>query len=111
MKVTSLSALLRRASGEFRSQRSIFGIPEAVFRKTFSLEEDSPGLAVMSGKASIPIGPAAGPHSQIAPNILAAYLSGARVFELKTVQQNDRLDIEKPCIEAIDECYNFKCST
>ncbi len=111
MKVTSLSALLRRASGEFRSQRSIFGIPEAVFRKTFSLEEDSPGLAVMSGKASIPIGPAAGPHSQIAPNILAAYLSGARVFELKTVQQNDRLDIEKPCIEAIDEGYNVEWST
>jgi putative selenate reductase len=111
MKFTPLSALLRRASGEYRAQRSIYGIPESVFRKAFALEEDSPGLAVMSGKASIPIGPAAGPHSQIAPNLLAAYLSGARVFELKTVQQNDRLDIEKPCIEALDEGYNVEWST
>ncbi len=111
MKTTSLSALLSRAAGEFAAKDSIYEIPGSVFREIFDLEADSPGLTVMSGRASIPVGPAAGPHTQIAPNILAAYLSGARVFELKTVQQNDSLDIDKPCIDALDEGHNVEWST
>jgi putative selenate reductase len=111
MKPTSLTALLRRAAGEYAAKKSIFEIPETVFKNMFSLEEFSHGLAIMSGKASLPVGPAAGPHTQIAPNLLAAYLAGARVFELKTVQQNDRLDIEKPCIDALDEGHNVEWST
>ncbi|MHB0897417.1 MAG: hypothetical protein ACYC1A_07705 [Spirochaetales bacterium] len=111
MKTTALSALLGRAAGEFKTKDSIYEIPGSVFREIFKLEADSPGLNVMSGRASLPIGPAAGPHTQIAPNILAAYLSGARVFELKTVQQNDRLDIDKPCIDALDEGHNVEWST
>ncbi len=111
MKPTSLTALLKRAMGEYAAKKSIFEIPDSVFKGMFSLEEDSHGLAVMSGKASLPVGPAAGPHTQIAPNLLAAYLAGARVFELKTVQQNDRLDIEKPCIDALDEGHNVEWST
>jgi putative selenate reductase len=111
MKTTSLTALLARAAGEFEAKASIYGIPESLFREMFALEADSPGMNVMSGRASLPVGPAAGPHTQIAPNILAAYLSGARVFELKTVQQNDRLDIDKPCIDALDEGHNVEWST
>ena len=111
MKTTSLSALFARAAGEFEAKDSIYEIPGSLFRQTFDLEADSSGLNVMSGRASIPLGPAAGPHTQIAPNILAAYLAGARVFELKTVQQNDRLDIDKPCIDALDEGHNVEWST
>lgn len=111
MKASTLTALLTRAAGEFAVKDSIFEIPASLFRGVFALEEDSPGLSVMSGRASLPVGPAAGPHTQIAPNILAAYLAGARVFELKTVQQNDRLDIEKPCIDALDEGHNVEWST
>jgi len=111
MKTTSLTALLSRAAGEFKAKASIYGIPESLFREMFALEAESPGLIVMSGRASLPVGPAAGPHTQIAPNILAAYLSGARVFELKTVQKNDRLEIEKPCIDALDEGHNVEWST
>jgi len=111
MKTTSLTALLARAAGEFKAKASIYGIPESLFREMFALEAESPGLIVMSGRASLPVGPAAGPHTQIAPNILAAYLSGARVFELKTVQKNDRLEIEKPCIDALDEGHNVEWST
>ena len=33
-----------------------------------------------------PVGPAAGPHTQLAQNIAAAYYTGSRFFELKTVQ-------------------------
>lgn len=111
MKTTSLMAFLGRAAGEYEAKNSIFEIPGRLFRDVFAFEADSPGLNVMSGRVSLPVGPAAGPHTQIAPNILAAYLSGARVFELKTVQQNDILDIDKPCIDALDEGHNVEWST
>src|SRR5208337_2887544 len=58
-----------------------------------------------------PIGPAAGPHTQLAQNIIAAWLAGGRYFELKTVQKLDALVIDKPCIDAADEAYNVEWST
>jgi putative selenate reductase len=103
--------LLARVAGEYRANASIYGIPELAFREAFELEAASPGLRVMGGRASLPVGPAAGPNSQIAPCLVAAYLAGARVFELKTVQENDALDIEKPCIYALDEGHNVEWST
>jgi len=111
METTSLGALLGRIAGEFRAKGTIYEIPERLFRESFALEASSPGMDIMGYRVSLPVGPAAGPHSQIAPNLVAAYLAGARVFELKTVQQNDSLDIEKPCIEARDEGHNTEWST
>ena len=62
-----------------------------------------------------PVGPAAGPHTQLAQNIVAAYYTGSRFFELKTVQIMDGADlsacVNKPCIKADDECYNCEWST
>ncbi len=60
-----------------------------------------------------PVGPAAGPHTQLAGNIIAAYLAGGRFFELKTVQALDGEDLHvaKPCILAQDEGYNCEWST
>lgn len=111
MKTTTLPALLERIVGEYLAKRSIFEIPEATWLDLFDQEAESSGITVMSANVSIPLGPAAGPHTQIAPNLIAAYLSGARVFELKTVQENDHLDIEKPCIDALDEGHNAEWST
>jgi putative selenate reductase len=111
MDVTGLGELLARIAGEFRAKGRIYDIPENAFRRAFELEAGSPGLEVMGGRASLPVGPAAGPHSQIAPNLVAAYLAGARVFELKTVQADDALDIAKPCIDALDEGHNTEWST
>ena len=111
MKTTSLDALLERIAGEYLAKRTIFEIPEATWLDVFEQEAESTDLGIMSGNVSIPLGPAAGPHTQIAPNLVAAYLSGARVFELKTVQQNDHLDIDKPCIDALDEGHNVEWST
>ncbi len=58
-------------------------------------------------------GPAAGPHTQLAQNILSAYFAGARFFELKTVQTLDGEDlpVSKPCIKAEEEGYNVEWST
>lgn len=111
MKTSSLTALLERMAGEYLAKRTIFEIPEQTWIDVFEKEAESTGLAVMSQTISIPLGPAAGPHTQIAPNLVAAYLCGARVFELKTVQENDHLDIDKPCIDALDEGHNVEWST
>ena len=81
-----------------------------------------PYIADPSGKLHIfdrgletPIGPAAGPHTQLAQNIIASYYAGARFFELKTVQKMDGAElaacVNKPCILADDECYNCEWST
>ena len=61
------------------------------------------------------VGPAAGPNTQLAQNIVASYVAGSRFFELKTVQVMDGEElskcVNKPCIVAQDECYNCEWST
>ncbi len=57
-----------------------------------------------------PIGVAAGPHTQLAQNIITAYLTGSRYIELKTVQTLDELNVSKPCIDMEDEGYNCEWS-
>ena len=63
----------------------------------------------------MPFGPAAGPNTQLAQNIVASYVAGSRFFELKTVQVMDGEElskcVNKPCIVAQDECYNCEWST
>jgi putative selenate reductase len=62
---------------------------------------------------SLAFGPAAGPHTQMAQNIVCAYVAGARYFELKTVQiiDGENLHVGKPCIYARQEGYNVEWST
>ena len=68
---------------------------------------------IFGRKLETPVGPAAGPHTQLAQNIAAAYYGGSRFFELKTVQiiDGEDLPVNKPCILADDECYNCEWST
>ncbi len=72
-------------------------------------------LPLFQEKLETPFGPAAGPHTQLAQNIAAAYYAGARFFELKTVQIMDGEELSKcvpkPCILAEDEGYNCEWST
>ena len=70
-------------------------------------------MPFLGEKLETPFGPAAGPHTQLAQNIIAAYFAGARFFELKTVQilDGEDLPVSKPCIDARDECYNVEWST
>ncbi|MEZ4387323.1 MAG: FAD-dependent oxidoreductase [Candidatus Krumholzibacteriia bacterium] len=57
-----------------------------------------------------PVGVAAGPHTQLSHNLVAAWLCGARFLELKTVQVLDELAIARPCIDMADEGYNCEWS-
>ena len=92
---------------EYRHDRSIFGIPE----DKFYCQTDGRRYHIFGASLGTPVGPAAGPHTQLAQNIVAAYLAGGRFFELKTVQILDSLEFPKPCIAAPDEGYNTEWST
>jgi putative selenate reductase len=111
MKSQSMGELMGRIIGEKAAKDSIYDIPGSLTARVLDIERGSPGFNVNGLKIGLPVGPAAGPHTQIAPNLVAAWLAGARVFELKTVQENDRLDIDKPCIDALDEGHNVEWST
>ena len=79
---------------------------------TFSrpIRRHATAYEVFGQSLDTPFGPAAGPHSQMAQNIIAAWLCGARYIELKTVQTLDELDVSKPCIDMEDEGYNVEWS-
>lgn len=102
------SVLLARALAEHDAGRSIFEVPRRLF--WHPVPERDLSVALPGGRAATPLGPAAGPHTQMAQNVVAAWLAGARVFELKTVQVNDRLEIPRPCIDAADVGYNVEWS-
>lgn len=86
----------------------IFGIARSLF---FTPGSADPFRTSRFGRLlETPLGVAAGPHSQMAQNIVAAWLCGARFIELKTVQVLDELTVTKPCIEARDEGYNCEWS-
>ncbi|MCL1963549.1 MAG: putative selenate reductase subunit YgfK, partial [Firmicutes bacterium] len=88
--------------------------PNALFGVPCAFRADAGKTIPLFGAfVELPFGPAAGPHTQLAQNIIAAYAAGARFFELKTVQTLDGEDlpVEKPCIDAADEGYNVEWST
>jgi putative selenate reductase len=93
---------------ELENRGTIFGIPRQHFFVPH--EEDVFRTNVYGHPLDTPFGPAAGPHSQMAQNIVAAWLCGARYIELKTVQTLDVLDVSKPCIDMEDEGYNVEWS-
>ena len=94
---------------EYQTQGSIFGVSKIV-RHT-----NGQARPIFAEKIEAPFGPAAGPNTQLAQNIVAAYVGGSRFFELKTVQIMDGEELSKcvakPCITAADECYNCEWST
>src|SRR5438445_2778361 len=61
-------------------------------------------------KAGNASGPAAGPQTQMAQNLVLSYIAGGRILELKTVQVNDRLKIPRPCIDMTTIGYNVEWS-
>jgi len=100
--------LIEWVFSELESQNSIFGIPRRHF--FVPAENDPFQTTAFDHLLETPFGPAAGPHSQMAQNIVAAWLCGARYIELKTVQTLDVLNVSKPCIDMEDEGYNVEWS-
>jgi putative selenate reductase len=107
MRPVPFEGLLARIFGEYKACRSIFEIAQGQFYR----KADDRLIPVFGETCETPVGPAAGPHTQLAQNIVVSWLTGGRFIELKTVQIMDHLEIAKPCIDAEDECYNTEWST
>ncbi len=103
----SLTHLLQWILKE-EKEGKIFGIYKEQFFEPLS---DDPFRMYRYGQLlETPLGVAAGPHTQLAQNIITAWLTGSRYIELKTVQTLDELEVSKPCIEMEDEGYNCEWS-
>ena len=135
----SIRELLGRMTKEYETTGCVFGVTKAFrtaehYAQLKEMHDKRAEMMAMMGKSvpplapqeelflhifgeklETPVGPAAGPHTQMAQNIIAAYFAGARFFELKTVQIMDGEELAKciarPCIKADDEGYNCEWST
>jgi putative selenate reductase len=109
MRVLPFDTLLRWILSEYEANWSIFGIHSSLF---YTPRQEAPyAIDELFGcYLATPVGPAAGPHTQLAQNIVCAWLSGGRFIELKTVQVMDELEIPRPCIDMADEGYNVEWS-
>ncbi len=103
-----LGRLLSRIAHEWETRGRIFDLPTGRFWRA----DDQVDLSFdfMGRRAANPVGPAAGPQTQMAQNIVLAWLGGARVFELKTVQVLDDLEIGRPCIDMETVGFNIEWS-
>lgn len=107
MNPLSLEELIYSIFTEYTRSGTIFDINNSYFYKPLGR-----GRINFWGKSlDLPSGIAAGPHTQLAQNIIVSFLTGARFIELKTVQENDSIEVDKPCIYAVDEGYNVEWSS
>ena len=104
MRPLAFGQLMDWALAEYEASGSIFGVNKLFYMDQGKMPSELPEL---------PFGPAAGPHTQLAQNLVAGYVAGGRFFELKTVQilDGEDLPVSKPCILAEDEGYNVEWST
>ena len=103
-----LDVLLGRIVEEWETRQRIYDLMKARVYRVGT----GPDLSIdfLGRRPATPIGPAAGPHSQLTENIVLGWLAGARLFELKTVQVLDELEIGRPCIDMENVGYNIEWS-
>ena len=93
---------------EYKTNGTVYGYDARYF---FTPHADFDFSVNLYGKnAATPLGPAAGPHTQLAQNIVLSWLHGSRIIELKTIQVMDDLDIPRPCIDIRNVGYNVEWS-
>ena len=106
--IIPIEQLLQITLNQLNKNQSIFGISQELFFKPKT--DDIFRTRRFGQLLETPIGIAAGPHAQMAQNIVSAWLTGARFIELKTIQTLDELEVSKPCIDMQDEGYNCEWS-
>ncbi len=104
----SFPNLLKRICHEYQKNNSIFDLPARKFY--YPGNEVDMSVKFCGNVAANPVGPAAGPQTQLAQNIVLSWLAGSRILELKTVQINDRLQLTRPCIDMATVGYNTEWS-
>ncbi len=93
---------------DLREGKSVFDLPV----RKFYLDPGTKDVSVLmhGTRVGTALGPAAGPQTQMAQNLVLSYLAGCRIMELKTVQINDTLEIPRPCIDMQTIGYNVEWS-
>ena len=89
MRPIPFGQLMNWVLTEQKTQGTVFGVSKLT-RYT-----DGQARPIFGEKIESPFGPAAGPHTQLAQNLIAAYAGGSRFFEVKTVQIMDGEDLSK----------------
>ena len=112
MKVMSFEKILDITLKDYYTKGKIFGVEEKYFYRDIDNRIE---MDFCNEYLRFPIGPAAGPHTQLTQNFLAGYLTGCRYFEPKTVQIVDGKDMQemipRPCIDVKNVGYNVEWST
>ncbi|MDV4151297.1 hypothetical protein R0131_10630 [Clostridium sp. AL.422] len=112
MKIMSFEKILEITLKDYYTKGKIFGVEEKHFYRDI---DNSIEMNFCNEYLRFPIGPAAGPHTQLTQNFLAGYLTGCRYFEPKTVQIVDGKDMQemipRPCIDVKNVGYNVEWST
>ncbi|MCR4806074.1 MAG: putative selenate reductase subunit YgfK [Lachnospiraceae bacterium] len=83
LKPLTFDHLMRWILKEQKKSGSIFGVRDFYQANPFKT------LQIGNDRIETPFGPAAGPHTQYAQSIIAAYAAGCRFFELRTVCPRD----------------------
>jgi putative selenate reductase len=100
--------LVTRMFLEPQKQQTIFDLPlKKCYRPDPTLDTS---VTFHGQKAATPVGPAAGPQTQMAQNLVLSWIAGSRILELKTVQIDDQLIINRPCIDMTNVGYNIEFS-
>ena len=73
--------LITRLFTEYKKSGTVYGVHKKYIAPA------GRELTIFGEKLETPFGPAAGPNTQLAQNLIASYCAGASWFELKTVQK------------------------
>ncbi len=103
-----LSSLARRLVRELRAGGPVYGMARSAIWTPDPARDLS--TTHFGQPMGTPLGPASGPHTQLAQNLVLCFLGGARFMELKTVQILDQLVIPRPCIHVPHVGYNVEWS-
>lgn len=104
LAAVDFAVLVQRAFFEWERRRTLFDLAESQFhrdRAGFDLSVQRHGRRIAN-----PCGVAAGPHTQLAANIVLGWLAGARAFELKTVQVPEGAQAPRPAIDLGEPCVH-----
>jgi len=103
-----LGVLVTRLLRELERRQAAFDLPARHFFLGAPARDLS--VSIHGRRAATPLGPASGPHTQLAQNVVLSWLAGCRVIELKTVQVKDDLVIPRPCIDVQTVGFNVEWS-
>lgn len=108
MKPLAFPDLINHSLSEYAKYGTIFNV-----KKIHPFSEDTPKVNTFDRQLESVLGVAAGPHTQLAQNVVACYAGGSRFMGLKTIQilYGEDLGIARPCIRADDEAYNVEWSS